>query len=141
MISHVLRRPDLRIIATSGTSQVVKAIGRRRLDWKTASTEPMHQYRVDKPMKSESAVDESKAVPPLVENNHQHAPRGASSDPARMEHLALIDQLRKEYQVRNSRRASFHSISDSKSHLIQSFEGGDDKPFPCNSARRFTPLA
>jgi len=96
-------------------SQAVNAIGRRRLDWESTSTEASPQYKADRRQMAEtSTTAERKAtISPEPKtttttttttdrSKPQQAQRGISSDPMRVRLLEQIDGFRADYQVSDS---------------------------------------
>jgi len=108
-----------------GYREVVKAIGRRRLDWSSASTEPLTQYKRDT-LKTQgmqhgtgtkSRKDSASQADPPV--------RGASSDPARMGLLREIDRLRKAYSLQPGDLLLAIDLADSlRMYDVQYHDGG-----------------
>jgi hypothetical protein len=78
----------------------VKSINRRRLDWAATSTDPVKEYAQSAAPATEKRSLASESRPETSSQQTTDPPRGASSDPVRMELLAKIKEFRELYQVR-----------------------------------------
>jgi hypothetical protein len=78
----------------------VKSINNRRLDWAATSTDPVKEYAQSAAPATEKTSPASESRPKTSRQHTTDPPRGASSDPVRMELLAKIKEFREHYQVR-----------------------------------------
>lgn len=78
----------------------MKSINRRRLDWAATSTDPVKEYAKSAAPATEKTSPASDSRPKTQTQQTTDPPRGASSDPVRMELLAKIKEFREHYRVR-----------------------------------------
>ena len=84
--------------------KVVDAIEKRRLDWDSTSSDPHGEYKHAKtPAKPKEKVTETSRRQETSDNAREQKmakpPRGASSDPVRLQMVEKIESLKEYYLV------------------------------------------
>jgi hypothetical protein len=134
--------PTLIADKPTGYIEVVQAIKRRRLDWESTDADPIvtfsdddaggalgysaSEHEDDASSSSYSSFSSESSSSNERRAKMKEPPRGASSDPVRMQHLEKIDHLRSEHKVKRIYRTSLCAA-----YLAESF---------CPPLRSFTCL-
>jgi hypothetical protein len=96
--------PDRILNVPRRVSQVVRAIGRRRLDWAETGSDPVKDFKNGREVSAvPNSVSPAEAyTPPKAQSSSQsrtEPPRGPTSDPVRMQLMERIEDLRQDYRV------------------------------------------